>query len=105
MRDKESYGIPFRCLYLVNIANLLTGGKHISVTHVAGSSTKLRGNGAQHGVAVAAAAFPCNKHSTTPRSLYDDRLSELRGLVDTFTGHDHDMGSFPPRRKFVAVPS
>lgn len=103
-RDQESYGIPFRCLYSANIENLLMAGKHISVTHVAGSSTKLMGNGAQHGVAVAAAAFLCNTHGTTPRGLYDEHLSELRNLVDALTGHDHDMGGFPPKRKFVAVP-
>jgi hypothetical protein len=103
-RDRESYGIPFRCLYSANIDNLLMAGKHISVTHVAGSSVKLMGNGAQHGVAVAAAAYLCNKHQTTPRGLYDDRLDELRGLVDTLTGHDHDLGSYPPKRKFEAVP-
>jgi hypothetical protein len=104
-RDQTSYGIPFRCLYSANISNLLMAGKHISVTHVAGSSTKLMGNGAQHGVAVAAAAYLCNKHNTTPRGLYDELLSELRSLVDALTGHDHDMGSFPPKRKFIAVPS
>lgn len=104
-RDQESYGIPFRCLYSANIDNLLMAGKHISVTHVAGSSTKLMGNGAQHGVAVAAAAFLCNERGTTPRGLYDQRLDELRTLVDALTGHDHDLGSHPPRRKFVAVPS
>lgn len=103
-RDQTSYGIPFRCLYSANISNLLMAGKHISVTHVAGSSTKLMGNGAQHGVAVAAATFLCNKHNTTPRGLYDELLTELRSLVDALTGHDHDMGSFPPKRKFVAVP-
>jgi hypothetical protein len=105
MRDQASYGIPFRCLYSANIDNLLMAGKHISVTHVAGSSTKLMGNGAQHGVAVAAAAFLCNEHNTTPRGLYDDRLTELRGLVEALTGCDHDMESQPPARKFVAVPS
>lgn len=104
-RDGESYGIPFRCLYSANIENLLMAGKHISVTHIAGSATKLMGNGAQHGVAVAAAAFLCNEHDTTPRGLYDERLGDLRALVDALTGHDHDMGSYPPKRKFVAVPS
>lgn len=104
-RDKESYGIPFRCLYSANIENLMMAGKHISVTHVAGSSTKLMGNGAQHGVAVAAAAYLCNKYSTTPRGLYDEHLGELRALVEDLTGHDHDMSSYPPARKFVAVPS
>jgi len=56
------------------------------------------------GVAVAAAAFLCNRYDTTPRGLYDEHLSELRNLVDQLTGHDHDMRSKPPVRKFVAVP-
>jgi hypothetical protein len=103
-RDKQSYGIPFRCLYSVNIDNLMMAGKHISVTHVAGSATKLMGNGAQHGVAVAAAAFLCNTLSTTPRGLYETHLGELRELVDKLTSCDHDMRSHPPARKFVAVP-
>ena len=103
-RDQQSYGVPFRCLYSANIDNLLVAGKHISVTHVAGSSVKLMGNGAQHGVATAAAAFLCNTHDTTPRGLLDDHLDKLRNLVDALTGHDHDMTSHPPTRKFVAVP-
>ncbi|OQW74992.1 MAG: hypothetical protein BVN32_12120 [Proteobacteria bacterium ST_bin14] len=52
MRDKQSSEIPFRCLYSVNIDNLLMAGKHISVTHIAGPATKLMGKDAQHGVAV-----------------------------------------------------
>ncbi|HEX7885786.1 MAG TPA: FAD-dependent oxidoreductase [Phenylobacterium sp.] len=103
-RDESSYGIPFRCLYSANIDNLLMAGKHISVTHIAATAVKLMGNGAQHGVATAAAAFLCNEHDTTPRGLYDGRLTELRALVDNLTGCDHDMGSQPPTRKFVAVP-
>jgi len=104
VRDQQPYGTPFRCLYSANIDNLLMAGKHISVTHVAGSSVKLMGNGAQHGVAVAAAAFLCNQHDTTPRGLLEGHLDRLRDLVDALTGHDHDMTSHPPTRKFVAVP-
>ncbi|MGA9795973.1 MAG: FAD-dependent oxidoreductase [Rhizomicrobium sp.] len=104
-RDRQPYGIPFRCLYSVNIDNLMMAGKHISVTHVAGSATKLMGNGAQHGVAVGAAASLCNQYNSTPRGLYDERLDELRGLVEKLTGHDHDMGSYPPKPKFDPVPS
>ena len=103
-RDQQSYGIPFRCLYSANIDNLLMAGKHISVTHVAGSSVKLMGNGAQHGVAVAAAAFLCNEHDTTPRGLLEHHFDRLRALVDGLTSHDHDLSSSPPTRKFVAVP-
>jgi hypothetical protein len=91
-RDDEAYGIPFRCLYSANIDNLLMAGKHISVTHVAGSSVKLMGNGAQHGIAVAAAASLCNKHGTTPRGLYDSHIDELKGVMDGLgCEHHHHM--------------
>jgi len=103
-RDKQAYAIPFRCLYSCNISNLLAAGKHISVTHVAGSSTKLMGNGAQHGVAAAAAAVLCNLHGLTPRELGQIRLVELKALVDQLTGNDHDMHQHPPTRKYVPVP-
>lgn len=103
VRDQQPYGIPFRCLYSANIDNLLMAGKHISVTHVAGSSVKLMGNGAQHGVATAAAAFLCNEYDTTPRGLYDAHLDELIGLVDRLNGHDHTSAA-AGQRKFIAVP-
>ena len=103
-RDRELYGIPFRCLYSANIDNLMMAGKHISVTHVAGSSVKLMGNGAQHGVAVAAAASLCNRFGITPRQLHDERLDDLKALVEQLTACDHDMHSHPPTRKFDAVP-
>ncbi|MBI1254322.1 MAG: FAD-dependent oxidoreductase [Hyphomonas sp.] len=103
-RDKQAYAIPFRCLYSRNISNLLAAGKHISVTHVAGSSTKLMGNGAQHGVAAAAAAVLCNRHGVTPRELGQIRLVELKALVDQLTGNDHDMHQHPPTRKYDPVP-
>lgn len=40
MRDEKPFDIPFRCLYSNNISNLMMAGKHISVTHVAGSCSK-----------------------------------------------------------------
>ena len=100
LRDQQPYGIPFRCLYSANIENLMMAGKHISVSHVASSSTKFMGNGAQHGIATAAAAFLCNQYDTTPRGLYDAHLDELVGLVAKLTGHEHDAA----RARFVAVP-
>lgn len=50
-RDNKPYAISFRSLYSSNISNLMMAGKHISVTHVAGSSTKFMGTGAQHAIA------------------------------------------------------
>ncbi|UVE18339.1 hypothetical protein NVV93_02745 [Pseudomonas sp. LS44] len=43
--------------------------------------------------AVAAAAFLCNKYSSTPRSLYENHLSELKGLVAELTACDHEHPS------------
>ncbi len=93
VRDQQPYGIPFRCLYSANIENLLMAGKHISVTNVAASSTKFMGNGAQHGIAVAAAAFLCNEHNKTPRGLYEEHLDDLKGLVNKLNHHDHEGAS------------
>lgn len=93
MRDRKAYEIPFRSLYSSNIDNLMMAGKHISVTHVAGSSTKTMGNGSQHGIAVAAAAFLCNKYDSSPRSLYENHLSELKSLVAELTACDHEHPS------------
>lgn len=39
-RDGKPFDIPFRCLYSSNVGNLMMAGKHISVTHVAGSCSK-----------------------------------------------------------------
>ncbi|KAM3485818.1 hypothetical protein MY3957_009897 [Beauveria namnaoensis] len=83
-RDKKPYDIPFRCLYSKNISNLMMAGKHISVTHVAGSSTKFMGNGGQHAIATAAAAHLCKKYNTIPRLLVD-HLPELKELCIRFT--------------------
>lgn len=80
-RDGQPYAIPFRCLYSADIDNLMMAGKHISVTHVAGSSTKFMANGAQHGIATGAAAALCVRHGTTPRGLYLEHLDELRATV------------------------
>ena len=104
-RDKQSYIIPFRCLYSCNIDNLMMAGKHISVSHVASSATKLMGNGAQHGVAVAAAAHLCLLLKTSPRDLYLEHLEELKSLVKNETNCDHDLEHNPPKPKFIPVPS
>ncbi|MEZ5227767.1 MAG: FAD-dependent oxidoreductase [Acidimicrobiales bacterium] len=65
VRDHKPYSIPFRCLYSANVDNLMMAGKHISVTRVAGTTTKLMGNGGQHGAAVGVAASLCVEHDTS----------------------------------------
>ncbi|MFW5841055.1 MAG: FAD-dependent oxidoreductase, partial [Planctomycetota bacterium] len=50
------YGIPYRCLYSRNIENLFCGGRAISVTHAALSSTRVMATCAVIGQAIGTAA-------------------------------------------------
>ena len=75
------FTVPFRCLYSKNIDNLLMAGKHISVTHIAGSATKTMLNGGQTGVATGAAAFLFKKHQITLRDVGQNHIKELQQIL------------------------
>ncbi len=73
------YGIPYRCLYSRNIANLLFAGRNISVTHAALSSTRVMATCAILGQAAGTAAALCVRHGCGPRSLSSgERLRQLQ---------------------------
>ena len=72
------YGIPFRCCYSRNIDNLLLGGRLISETHLAHSSSRVMRTGAAIGQAVGTAAAMCSRHSCSPRALGQSHIAELQ---------------------------
>jgi hypothetical protein len=72
------YGIPFRCLYSRNVANLLFAGRNISVTHAALSSTRVMGTCAILGQAAGTAAALCIRHRCSPRELYGSHIAQLQ---------------------------
>lgn len=80
-RDDQPFDVPFRCLYSAHVDNLMMAGKHISVSHVAGSVTKFMGNGAQHAIATAAAAALCCRYAASPRQIHDRHMAELQAIV------------------------
>ncbi|MGY3555492.1 FAD-dependent oxidoreductase [Williamsia sp. R60] len=84
-RDGLPFDVPFRCLYSADLDNVMMAGKHISVTHVAGSVTKFMGNGAQHAIAAAAAAALCVRHDMTPRDVGEHHLDEVRRNISAMT--------------------
>ncbi|WP_280217391.1 FAD-dependent oxidoreductase [Nocardia neocaledoniensis] len=88
-RDGLPFEVPFRCLYSADLDNVMMAGKHISVTHIAGSVTKFMGNGAQHAIATAAAAALCLKYDLTPHQLCDNHIEELRRIVGDLTDADN----------------
>ena len=85
-RDSLPFEVPFSSLYSVDVPNVMMAGKHISVTHIAGSVCKHMGNGAQHAVAVAAASVICARHATDPRGVREHHMDELQALITEVSG-------------------
>ena len=63
------YRIPYRCLYSVNIENLFLGGRAISCSHVAFSSTRVMATCAVAGQAAGTAAAMAAKGDLSPRQV------------------------------------
>ena len=63
------YQIPYRCLYSANVSNLYLGGRAISCSHVAFSSTRVMATCAVTGQAAGTAAALAVKKSLTPREV------------------------------------
>ena len=72
------YSIPYRCLYSVNIDNLLFAGRDMSVTHIALGSVRVQGTLAALGQAAGTAAAMALQLDTTPRGLYADHITDLQ---------------------------
>ncbi len=93
-----TYSVPFRCLYSRNIENLLMAGKHISVTHIAGSSTKTMLNGGQTGMATGAAAFLCKKRQVLPRDVGQNHITELQEILLEQGPYKDSLQSLPANK-------
>ena len=72
------FGIPYRCLYSRNIANLFCAGRNISATHAAMSATRVMATCAVIGQAVGTAAAVAHRDGLIPREVYDERIGELK---------------------------
>lgn len=72
------FGIPYRCLYSVNIENLFFAGRNISVTHAAMSATRVMATCALLGQAVGTAAAIATHGQLMPRGVYEESLQELQ---------------------------
>ena len=75
------YGIPYRCLYSKNVANLMFAGRNISTTHAALSSTRVMGTTSLLGQAAGTAAAMCIRDGCDPRGLLSGRVAELQSRL------------------------
>ncbi len=76
------YGIPFGCLYSVNVPNLLFAGRDISTSHMAFSSTRVMATCALLGQAVGTAAAMALEKGVTPSGLHKEYIAELQKKLE-----------------------
>ena len=72
------YQIPFRCLYSVNVPNLMFAGRNISATHMALSSTRVMATCAVIGQAAGTGAAVALRHGCLPVQVSARYIEELQ---------------------------
>jgi hypothetical protein len=75
------FGIPWRCLYSINVRNLLFAGRNISATHMAMSATRVMATCATMGQAIGTGAAIALTEGLTPREVGQQRLRVLQGML------------------------
>lgn len=86
------YGIPYRCLYSVNVENLFFAGRNISASHLAMSSSRVMATCAVMGEAVGTAAAIAARNGLTPHGVYLEKMEILQQKL-------MENGCFLPRLK------
>lgn len=81
-KTPERFGIPFDCLYSVNVPNLMFAGRDISATHMGLSSTRVMSTCALLGQAAGTGAALAIKYGTTPAGVRKDHIAELQDMLE-----------------------
>ena len=76
------FGIPFDCLYSVNVPNLMFAGRDISATHMGLSATRVMATCAMLGQAVGTAAAIAVREKATPAEVRRKYLAELQDTLE-----------------------
>ena len=81
--NPSPFGIPFDCMYSVNVPNLMFAGRDISVTHMALSATRVMATCATIGQAVGTAAAISFRHGAAlPAEVRKNYISELQDTLE-----------------------
>lgn len=81
-RVPQGFGIPYRCLYSVNVPNLMFAGRDISCSHMAFSATRVMATCALIGQAAGIAAAMIIEKDTTPAGIYENHIAELQEKLE-----------------------
>lgn len=74
----DIYTIPYRCLYSRNVKNLYVGGRSISASHMAMSSSRVMGTCSVVGQAIGTAVSFALKNNISPREVGEKYIVELQ---------------------------
>jgi hypothetical protein len=77
----EMYTIPFRCLYSVNIDNLLFAGRCASFSHFGLGTVRVERTLGTLGQAAGTGAAMCARENITPRELCNARIADLQQIL------------------------
>lgn len=78
----QGFGIPYDCLYSVNVPNLMFAGRDISTTHMAFSATRVMATCALIGQAAGTAASLALEKGTTPAGVRKEYIAELQDRLE-----------------------
>lgn len=78
----QGFGIPFDCLYSVNVPNLMFAGRDISASHLAFSATRVMATCALLGQAAGTAASLVLEKDTTPAGVRRDHIAVLQDRLE-----------------------
>ena len=81
-KTPDGFGIPFRCLYSVNVPNLMFAGRDISATHMGLSSTRVMATCALLGQAAGTGAALAVARQTTPDGVYQHYIQQLQSQLE-----------------------
>ena len=81
-KTPSPFGIPFDCLYSVNISNLMFAGRDISATHMGLSATRVMATCAMLGQAVGTAASIAVREQIGPAEVRRDHIAELQATLE-----------------------
>ena len=76
------FGIPFDCLYSVNVPNLMFAGRDISCTHMGLSATRVMSTCALLGQAAGTGAALALRYGETPAELRKNHIAELQDTLE-----------------------
>ena len=74
-------GMPYRCLYARDCANLFLAGRHISCSHAAFAMVRVMRPLGMYGEVVGMAAKICKARGALPRDVYTSHFAELKAMM------------------------